>query len=165
VGLTYASERDVFFDPKRIKPGKCLACGTATTRISPRTIAAKTGTGYGTLRIRRMSKVLMLCERCDMRWSIAAFVGIALVLSPLWLPGVLVWATIQNHYLPDIVLLYGIAVSFPLALASWIWARSKLIQCRSIDDDGTIGLRNVHRGTRDAIVALGEADYAPGSGA
>src|SRR5260221_6818844 len=144
MGLTYASERDVFFDPKRIKPGKCLVCGTATTRISPRTLAAKTGAGYGMIRVRSLSNVLTMCRRCDTRWSIAAFVGIAMVLSPLWIPGAMVWATIQHDYLPDTALLYGIALSFPFALAAWIWARSKLIQCRSIDDDGTVGLRNVH---------------------
>src|SRR5436309_1700935 len=98
MGLTYASERDVFFDPRRIKPGKCLECGVATTRISPRSIAARTGDGYGRARIRSLSKVLTLCERCDSRWSIAAFVGIAMVLSPLWLPGVLMWAAIQHDY-------------------------------------------------------------------
>jgi hypothetical protein len=106
-----------------------------------------------------MSKVLTLCERCDSKWSLASVVGVALVTSPLWLPGVLVWATLQKHYLPDTALLYGIVASFPLAIAAWIWAKRALIQCKAIDEDGTIGLGNVHPETVAKIVELGEADY------
>ena len=165
MSLTYADDRAVYFDPRRIKPGKCLKCAAPTTRISPRTIGAREGAGLGRMRIRHMSNVLMLCKRCDDRWSLATWVGLTLAFSPLWVPSLMMWAALQHDYLPHSAMAYGMLISFPVAIASYIWARRAFIQVRSIDEDGTIGLGNVHPDTRDEIVRLGEADYLPSKSA
>lgn len=165
MSLTYADDRTVYFDPRRIKPGKCLKCAAPTTRISPRTIGARETAGFGRMRIRHVSNVLMLCKRCDDRWGIASWIGLTLMFSPLWIPALMMWASFQHHYLPDTAIVYGLAISFPVAIASYIWARRAFIQVHSIDEDGTIGLRNVHPDTRDEIVRIGEADYLPSKSA
>ena len=155
MGLTYADERTVFFDPYRIKHGRCLKCGTATTRKSPRAIAARAG-GY----IRRMKDVLTLCERCDLRWRIGSLVGLAVVLSPLYITTLLFGVGASMN-----VVLFGTLASFPAALIAWFVARAVFLQVHSIDEDGTLGLRNVHPDARDAILELGERDYQVGAGA
>ena len=154
--MTYATDRAVFFNPREVKVDRCMMCARPTTRISPRTLAARAPSGYGTVRIRSIRNALTLCEACDRRWSIATYVGLTLVFMPLWITPVMVFFTVQHAYLPIQALVVALLASFPIAIAAYVWARSKLIQCHSIDDDGLLGLRNVHPETRDAIVAIGE---------
>ena len=154
--LTYATERAVFFNPMEVRPRRCLKCGTACDRISPRMIAARELAGFNRIRVRRMSRALTLCQRCDNRWAVATYLGSALALMPLWIIPVMVFFTVQHDYLPIQALVGAFIAAFPIAIGSYIWARTKLIQVDAIDEDGLIGLRNVHPDARDAIVAIGE---------
>ncbi len=154
--VAYATDDAVYFDPREIKPDRCMICARVSQRISPRTVAALSGAGYGRYRVTSLRNVLTLCEPCDRRWSVQSTLGMAVVFSPLYLIPLMGYAITKVDWIGPGLFVGTMVGSLIAAFVAWLWARSKLIRPISIDEDGTLGLRNVHPDTRARIVEIGD---------
>lgn len=156
--MTYETDRGVFFDPNEIKLTKCLKCATPTTRRSPRSIAQAYRAGYGRMRIVSTHNVLTLCEKCDARWNTGIGLGFAGMAMPFAVPIGLVMLEVKlGINIPGQLIGFAVLAGIVLAIAMYIYALRVSIRVRSIDDDGLLGLDNIHPDVRSEIVEMGDA--------
>ena len=153
--MTYETDRGVFFNPAEVDFGKCLKCAIPTTRKSPRSIASLVRGSYGGMAVRSMNNVLTLCERCDKRWEIATGIGFASLAMPFAAPIGAVFFDMKVTPLPGDAIAAIIVLGLVAAVVMYVYALKQSIRVRSIDDDGLLGLDNIHPDVRAEIVARG----------
>jgi hypothetical protein len=156
--MTYETDRGVFFDPNEVKLDKCLKCATPTTRRSPRSIATLVRGDYGQRAVRSLRDVLVLCERCDKRWERATAIGFAGMAAPFAIPIATILFSVKVHDLGAGVFGLSLLLGLVAGIAMYVYALKQSIRVRSIDDDGLIGIDNIHPDVRGEIVAAGMAD-------
>ncbi len=154
--ITYATDRGVWFNPDEIQLGKCLKCATPTKRRSPREIAMAERTGYGMMRLVKTRNVLTLCEKCDSRWELGVGVGFAGMALPVALPVGLMYFDMKVHSVPGSLIGWAILAGILGGIAMYIYALRVSIRVRSIDEDGLLGLDNIHPDVRSEIVEMGD---------
>jgi hypothetical protein len=153
--MVYETDRGVFFNPNEVAIDKCLKCAIPTTRKSPRSIASLVRGSYGGMAVRSVQGALTLCERCDKRWEIATGIGFASLAMPFAVLIGTVYFDMKVAALPGSVIGAAIFLGFVLAVVMYIYALKQSVRVRSIDDDGLIGLDNIHPDVRAEIVARG----------
>jgi hypothetical protein len=157
--MTYETDRGVFFDPDRVRIDKCLKCATPTSRRSPRRIASLVRDGaLGPTFLRSRTNVLTLCETCDARWTFAIAVGFASFVPWIGVPILAVMVHLYVVELPSLLFLLSFFLGVAATVAGYVYALRKSIRVRAIDDDGLLGLDNIHPEVRSEIVAAGLAD-------
>jgi hypothetical protein len=156
--MTYDTDRGVFFNPAEVTIDKCFKCARPTTRRSPRTIASLVRGNYGAA-VRSMRGALTLCEACDRRWDRAVGIGFASFATPFAFPMLAVLIHMKVTHLPGSAFGLAFVLGFGVAIAMYVYAVRASIRVRSIDDDGLIGLDQIHPEVRAEIVAAGDAAH------
>jgi hypothetical protein len=159
---TYETPRGVWFDPDEIRLQKCLKCAAPTNRRSPRIIkhATREDAPFGVQRFRVLSArhVLTLCETCDSRWTMATSLAVAGLAIPFAVPmGFEMLEAQLKINIPSQLYIFAVLGGFVFGIAMAIWALRVSIRVRTIDEDGLLGLDNIHRDVRSEIVEMGDA--------
>jgi hypothetical protein len=159
---TYETPRGVWFSPDEVRLPKCLKCAAPTNRRSPRMIthATREDAPFGVHRFRILSarNVLTLCEKCDSRWTMATSVAVAGIAIPFAVPmGFEMLESNLKISVSSQLYIFAVLGGIVFGIAMVIWALRASIRVRTIDDDGLLGLDNIHRDVRSEIVEMGDA--------
>ena len=152
--LPYMTGRGVCFAPHLTHVHRCLKCAELTTRKSTRTFGSLAKrSAFGPTYLQTMRAPITICSSCESMWTFAVVMFVLSLALPFALP-ILVIFTIESGGLA--------AASFPggglLIIATALWARSKSLRVKSLDEDGMLEVAGAHPEVAAEIVGDDDPD-------